>query len=141
MKRSASYVAVILLTVIAFTGIAPGGPGDAEPIGPGPLVIAHPPSTLSASASSVIIWQHNFGMPCGEYPDDPIATITGGFNGRPTVLAYEQYDRGDGAWDDVFTLSTSGMNLQSGNQILWTLQATEMCEWSTYGSTGWTFVN
>lgn len=124
MTRILGFAAGALLSVLGIVGTAPAGPGDSEPLGPGPHVIVHAPATYSAKAATIDIWVHTHHFDCG--------TVTGFVPG--TATGYAIYDMGNGSWDEKFTISVASLPVPG--TVTWLADSTDLCEWSTYTGTG-----
>lgn len=118
-----------ILTLVTLSATAPAGPDDGVPFGngDGPECCVHAPSVLSHSATTVTIWVHSFfmdGCEAAMYPSRTGLTLT----------AHNQYDRGDGTWDDEFVYSISPNALPAGQTITWQAEVLDFGWYDYWGA-------
>lgn len=135
MNRRIVSVVVALFALLMLSASAPGGPGDSEPVDPGPHVIVHAPGTVLRTATQCTVWSHDHHMDCGIIGNLAAA-------GRNlSLISYSLYDMGHGSWDEKFVVNLVPWNLKAGQSILWISNCMDMCEYIYYTGTAVTTVN
>jgi hypothetical protein len=135
MKRNLALFFVGALALAGFTGAAPAGPGDSDPLGPLPHILVHAPASLARTASACDVYVHSHHFDCG-----PASGLSA--NGLAvTVLAYEAVDRGNGSWDEYVRVDLTGLNLSSASSLSWAADGLDLCEWTYHTGTATTTLN
>lgn len=133
IRLAAAILALAALVVSPQT--SPAGPGDSDPVGPGPHVVVHAPASVSWLAKSIVVWVHSHNMP------DGIDTEVFSSRGSCVILDYSINEVDPGQWDEMFKISTKYWNLQSGQSIGWTAAVLNLDDDQTYYGYATTQVN
>jgi hypothetical protein len=110
-----AVTSVFSALALATASPAPAGPGDADPIGTNPQALIHAPTYWTHGTKTCNVWMHSFWMPSG--PESFI--YLNNWNSMCYWTAYSITDRGDGWWDECFTIDMSVYNLHAGQNITW----------------------
>jgi hypothetical protein len=130
MLRNLSFIGAFVF-ILGLASSAPGGPGDSDPIVPTPHVIVHAPAKVLQVEpyGKIDVWVHDHHMDCGIWSARRVS-VTGTESGEHTVevLDVEITDRGDGSWDEQWTLDTTGWDLVVGETLTFSAETMNVCE-------------
>jgi hypothetical protein len=128
MLRRVFVLAMVAAGLGLLCAQAPGGPGDASPIGPWPYNLIHQPPSIAAGTQSVHCWVHALNMPDGEYT----ALNNNGYSAQ--IITWTQYYRGNGTWDEDWYVSIGWLKLRAGGTLNWCAGTTDMTDYSWYST-------